>query len=171
MSNLTLERLLEEDLRRVSEIHRVCFSSDSKMPGDSLIWLKSNLSAAPRFQYYVAKKEDQIVGYILWMELGGFRNDAVLELEQIGVSPGYRSQGVGTFLIQESLREYIRTVLVPQERKLKLVKITTGTENKAQELYKKTLGAEPECVIRDLFGSDELVMLARYEQIKNKLTP
>tara|TARA_Y100000310_G_C20568498_1_gene756785 strand:- start:49 stop:564 length:516 start_codon:yes stop_codon:yes gene_type:complete len=170
MSEFTLEKLVEKDLERLSELHRECFSNDSKDTEDSLIWLRSNYNASPRFQYYVAKQEGEIIGYILWMELGGLREEAVLELEQIGVSSSHREQGVGTFLIQESLREYTKRVLDPQGRKLKLVKITTGTENEAQGLYKKALGAESECVIKDFFSSDELIMIARSKQIQERLT-
>jgi ribosomal protein S18 acetylase RimI-like enzyme len=163
MSNLTIEILLEKDLGRLSELHRECFPRDSKDTEESLTWLKSNFNASPRFQYYVAKQEEKIVGYILWIELGGFREEAVLELEQIGVSSDHRGKGVGTFLIKESLKDYKKRILGPQGRKLKLIKITTGTENEAQGLYKKTLGAEPECIMKDFFSSDELIMLARFE--------
>jgi hypothetical protein len=45
---------------------------------------------------------------------------------------------------------------------LKLVEILTGTENKAQRLYAKTLGAESVAIIPDLYRSDERVMVARF---------
>ena len=46
--------------------------------------------------------------------------------------------------------------------KLKLVEVTTGTENQAQRLYQKTLDAQPEAVIKDFFRGDEVIMLARF---------
>jgi len=43
---------------------------------------------------------------------------------------------------------------------LKSILISTRTDNKAQELYKKTLGAEVVSVIKNLYSADEVIMIA-----------
>jgi hypothetical protein len=39
--------------------------------------------------------------------------------------------------------------------------VTTRTDNHAQRLYRKALGATPEAVIQDLYSADEVIMVAR----------
>jgi ribosomal protein S18 acetylase RimI-like enzyme len=68
-------------------------------------WIKCNFKVFPRMQYFVAQFKGKVLGYILWVEKGGFRKNAVLELEQIAVHPDYRGIGIGTKLIKESLKE------------------------------------------------------------------
>ncbi|RLG50623.1 MAG: N-acetyltransferase [Thermoproteota archaeon] len=124
-------------------------------------WIRCNFNAYPRMQYFVAEIDGRVVGYILWVEKGGFRKEAVLELEQIGVLRDYRGQGIGSKLIIKSLEE-MKKYLMGRGSKLKLVEVTTGTSNQAQKLYIKTLNAKPECLIKDLFRGDELIMIARF---------
>ena len=128
-------------------------------------WIMCNFSAFPRTQYFVAKgpkgPPGKISGYILWIEKGGFRKQAVFELEQIAVAKDFQGQGIGTQLIEESLLE-IKKYLKKRGSILKAVEVTTGTDNKAQGLYKKTLGAEIECVVKNLFRGDEVIMIARF---------
>lgn len=53
---------------------------------------------------FVARDEkDQIVGYIQWIQKSGFRNESVIELEQIAVLQNKRGKGIGALLIRESL--------------------------------------------------------------------
>lgn len=158
--NFTVRRMNEVDIYGVAKLNQECFSGNRDNSEMAALWISSNFAAYPRMQYFVAEDESGIVGYILWMEKGGFRKEAVLELEQIGVAASQRGKGIGIKLIEESLRE-IKKFLADQGRRLKLVEVTTGTENEAQRLYKKTLGAEPECIIKELFRGDELVMIAR----------
>jgi len=123
-------------------------------------WVRCNFSAFPRTQYFVAEENKEICGYILWIEKGGFRNESVFELEQIAVGKKFQGQGIGTKLITESLPE-IKKYLKKRGAVLKAIEVTTGTDNKAQSLYKKTLGAEIECVVKNLFRGDEVIMIAR----------
>ena len=48
---------------------------------------------------------------------------------------------------------------------LKAVEVTTGVENQAQKLYEKTLGAKIECVVKDLFRGDEVIMVGRFKNV------
>ncbi len=125
-------------------------------------WVKCNFSAFPRMQYFVAKEAGKISGYVFWVEKGGFREESVWELEQIAIKEVSQGKGIGTQLIEESFLE-IKKYLEKRGSKLKAIEVTTGTENRAQNLYKKTLGAEVECVVKNLFRGDEVIMVARFK--------
>lgn len=149
-----------KDVAKVALIHRNCFLNDAASLKNSEEWIRANLSAFPRTRYYVAEENSGIAGYILWMEKGGFRQDAVLELEQIGVHNDFRGRGIGTLLIRDSFAD-VHKEIYGQGRSIKLVEVTTGTENEAQKLYAKTLGAKVEAVLKDFFTGDEAIMIAR----------
>ncbi len=158
---MEIKELEKHEIQKVVEIASQSFSG-LKDQIKALKWVECNFNAHPRMQYFVAKSENKILGYILWVEKGGFRQESVWELEQIAIKPEFRGQGIGTKLIIESL-EKIKKYLKKRNSKLKLVELTTGTENKAQELYKRTLGAEVEAIIKNLFRGDEALMIARFK--------
>ncbi len=150
----------EEDVADMVKVYLDCFKG-MRDPKDVGKWITCNFKAYPRMQYFVADADGKVVGYILWVEKGGFRKEAVLELEQIGVLSDYRGKGIGSKLVVKSLEE-LKRYLNERGSRLKLVEVTTGTSNQAQRLYSKTLNAKPECVIRDLYRGDELIMIARF---------
>ncbi len=155
-----IRRMREEDVKGMVQVYLDCFRG-MRDPEVVETWIRCNIRAYPRMQYFVAEADGKVVGYILWVEKGGFRKEAVLELEQIGVLKEYRGKGIGSKLVLRSLEE-MKKYLNERGSRLKLVEVTTGTENKAQRLYIKTLNAKPECVIRDLYRGDELIMIARF---------
>lgn len=157
---IKIRRAKKRDLLKIAKLNQECFSAHRENFKRALLWTKSNFRAYPRMRYFVAQDKKEIVGYILWMEKGGFRKEAVWELEQIGVKTEKRGMGIGTKLIRESLKR-IKRDLKKQKRKLKLIEVTTGIKNEAQKLYRKTLGAKPECKIKDFFNGDEVTMIAR----------
>ncbi len=158
--DVLVRRMRENDMDGMIKVYLDCFKG-MKDPKVVEKWIRCNFNAYPRMQYFVAEMDGRVVGYILWVEKGGFRKEAVLELEQIGVLRGYRGQGIGSKLIIKSLEE-MKRYLIERGSKLKLVEVTTGTSNQAQKLYIKTLNAKPECLIKDLFRGDELIMIARF---------
>ena len=160
---MKIRRMVEDDLEDVVEIASLSFHG-MRDREKARKWIECNMRCYPRMQYFVAEDEEgRVLGYILWVEKGGFREKAVLELEQIAVKPGFRGRGIGTKLVLDSLEE-MKKYLEERGSKLKLVIVTTGTENFAQRLYKKTLNAEVECVIKNLFRGDEAIMIARFEE-------
>ena len=158
---LSVRSMRKEDLGVVVQIHRECFPLDNSTLEDARQWIGASWRATPRTAYFVLMNEEgQIGGYILWMEKGGFRKEAVLDLEQIGVTPLWRGQGGGHLLITESLK-WLKDYLVLQERVLKLVTVTTSANNEAQSLYESALGAVVEATIFDLYVGNEVIMVAR----------
>ena len=166
MMEIEIKRMVKEQIPQVATVASNCFGGLRDI-NVAKKWIECNFNAFPRMQYFVAHLEDKIVGYILWMEKGGFRQESVMELEQIGVHPDFRGRGVGTKLVTESFKE-IKNYLKERGSKLKLIEITTGTENEAQRLYRKTLKAKPECKIKDLFRGDEVIMIAREGENENQ---
>jgi ribosomal protein S18 acetylase RimI-like enzyme len=157
---MEIKRANNQDLEKISQIASENFSGLKDIK-DARQWVACNFSAFPRVQYFVAEDSGNITGYILWLEKGGFRKESVFELEQIAVAKNFQGQGIGTFLIEKSFLE-IKKHLEERGAKLKAVEVTTGTDNRAQQLYKKALGANPECVIKDFFRGDEVIMIARF---------
>ena len=150
----------KKDLKRMAEIASNNFSG-LKEKKDAIKWITCNLNAFPRMQYFVAKNGKNIAGYVLWVEKGGLRKESVWELEQIAVEKEFQGQGIGSQLIEKSLLE-IKNYLKKRKSVLKLVEVTTGTDNQAQNLYKKTIKAESECIVKDFFRGDEVIMIARF---------
>ena len=147
---------LPDDLPMVARIHAEAFPRQRR----SEEWISCNANAYPRFRYFVAEVDGNVVGYVLWMEKSGFRAEVVLELEQIAVAPDRRRRGIGAELISASLLG-IAQDLRARGSSLRSVVVTTRADNEAQHLYRRVLGAEVEATLKNLFAADEVVMIAR----------
>lgn len=146
----------QDDVEIVSKIHAQQFPRQDS----SLVWVSCNFAAFPRIMLFVARDEkDHVVGYIQWIHKSGFRKQAVIELEQIAVLTSYQGKGIGTKLIEESLKQ-IQISLDDSNSKLKAILVSTRSDNKARSLYEKVLGAKEIVTIKDLFSNDEVLMLA-----------
>ena len=156
MVDLKIRIMNGSDLNEASLVHKAAFPRQSF----SYEWLECNLKAYPRFLSFVAEVNNQIVGYIIWAQKSGFRAEAVLELEQLAVSPQFQGQGIGRNLIEKSL-PLVKEELAKKNSTLKHIMVTTRADNHAQELYKSTLGAEVEATISNLYSADEVLMIAR----------
>ncbi len=123
-------------------------------------WFRACWAAQPRMRYWVAERPGGVVGYILWMEKGGFRADAVVELEQVAVRSAERDRGIGGELVRRSF-EALAALIASEGRKVKLIEVTTGSEQGAVEFYRRTLGAEVVAKVPGLFRGDEYILIAR----------
>jgi ribosomal protein S18 acetylase RimI-like enzyme len=146
----------EEDIDAVAKIHEQQFSRQK----DSVKWISCNFAAFPRIMMFVARDEkDKVIGYIQWIQKSGFRQESVIELEQIAVLKEQQEKGTGTLLIEESLK-YVKAYLADTNSNLKAILVTTRTDNMAKSLYEKVLNAKEVAVIKDLYSHDEVIMLA-----------
>ena len=146
----------EIDITAVARVHELAFSRQQ----DSEKWISCNFRASPRILIYVANQGTEIIGYIQWAQKSGFRPEVVIELEQIGVLPSHQNKGVGSTLINESLK-MVKTELKSSNSIIKHIMVTTRADNYAQQLYRKMIGAEIECTLKDLYSADEVIMIAR----------
>lgn len=153
---LKVRAMRSEDLSQAAEVHRHAFARQTL----SYEWLECTWRAFPRTCCYVATIEEVVRGYIVWVQKSGFRADVIAELEQIAVDPSFQGQGIGTSLITLSLQK-VRNQLSERGAQLKHIMVTTRADNHAQALYKKTLEAEVEATITNLYSADEVIMIAR----------
>jgi ribosomal protein S18 acetylase RimI-like enzyme len=146
----------EEDIPAVAKVHSEQFPRQK----DSLKWISCNFAAFPRVLMFVARDEkDKIIGYIQWIQKSGFRQQSVIELEQIAVLKTQQGKGNGSLLIEQSLK-HIKDYLADTNSTLKAILVTTRTDNQAKALYEKVLKAKEIAVIKDLYSHDEVIMLA-----------
>jgi ribosomal protein S18 acetylase RimI-like enzyme len=157
---LMIKPAYQKDLSAIAKINLACFHGCANLK-ESQKWVFCNFRAWPRFQYFIIKEKNKTIGYILWYFKGGWRQKSVLELEQIAIDPNCQGQGFGIRLIQESLNQLMK-YLKKEKRKLKAILVTTGTEQKAKELYEKTLKAKPTAKIKGLFRGDEIILIRKY---------
>ncbi len=157
-------KIPKDTLNELVSIHKTCFPDDARNPEDRKGIFKA-WNNPPIMRYWVAKKAGNVVSYIRWVEHGGVRPEAVIELEQIAVHPHYQRHGIAKQLIKTSIEE-IQHDLQLDERTIKLVYVMTGNDNYAQELYRETLGAEIAAEIPSFYEDDktnenEVVMISR----------
>ena len=158
-SGTRVREATHSDLPAIARIGAESFSG-LRPPERATQWVASCFAAFPRMRYWVAELDGNIVAYILWVEKGGFRDQAVVELEQIAVSPALRGRGIGHELVTESVKS-IEQHIRNRGGVLKLVEVTTGSEQHAIDFYRQTLGAEVVAQIPDYFRGDEFVLIAR----------
>jgi ribosomal protein S18 acetylase RimI-like enzyme len=149
----------EEDLPEIAAIGAESFSGLRPLENGNR-WVRACWGAQPRMRYWVADRLGRLEGYILWIEKGGFRPEAVVELEQIAVRTSLRGQGIGGELIRRSLRE-LGQLIERDHRRIKVIEVTTGSEQGAVEFYRRTLGADVVAKVPGLFRGDEYILLAR----------
>jgi ribosomal protein S18 acetylase RimI-like enzyme len=154
--SVRIRRYSESDLAAVADVHAEAFTRQL----DSKAWIACNARAYPRMRFYVAEAEGGVRGFILWTEKSGFRQDVVLELEQIAVAAAYRKRGIGERLVVQSLPEVAKQ-LAARCATIRAVLVSTRADNDAQRLYRKTLGAEIEARVPSLYSADEVLMVAR----------
>jgi ribosomal protein S18 acetylase RimI-like enzyme len=155
-NTMHIRKMITDDINGVADIHRAVFVRQQM----SREWIEANFRAFPRMQYFVAEESRVICGFIHWTQKSGFRPEVVIELEQIAVHPEYQKRGVGQKLIEKSL-PLIRLQIAQRGARLKHIIITTRADNYAQKLYRKTLSAEVEATITNLYSADEVVMIRR----------
>ena len=166
-TNKILEKVVIKQLKRneIDKLVPIYLDAFQGMTSPELAkqWLHCNLRAFPQKICFGAWYNSSLLGYAVWTEKGGFRVQAVWELEQIAVLSEYRGRGIGAKLIHDSLTE-IKDYLKKRRANLKLVKVTTGVANESRRLYEKVLGAKQESIVRDFYEGDEQIMIARFDQ-------
>ena len=155
----------KEDINQVARIYLQCFKGMQEFKVAKK-WITLRHNSFPASQFFVVTLDKKFLGYIQWVELGGFRKNAVLELEQIAVSPEHQGKGIGEKLVKESLKQ-VSSYLHNRKSTIKLIKVTTGTANEAQKFYRNVLKAKPVAVIPDFFRSDEAILISRKTEISD----
>ncbi len=157
---LNIREMVYEDIPYIVDIYMQSFKGMRDYNSVER-WITIKFNSKPISIYYVALLDNKVIGYILWSEHGGFRDNAIIELEQIAVSKMHRCKGVASRLIVDSLRMFNKDYIASRGARIKLVMVTTAYTNNAKRLYEKVLNAKQVAVINDLYASDESILIAR----------
>jgi ribosomal protein S18 acetylase RimI-like enzyme len=157
--SLLIRKTNPSDVLAIADIHRTTFPRQT----NSIAWVSATIAAEPRMFVFVAELESTPIGYIFWAQKSGIRPAAVVELDQIAILPTFRGKGFAESLIRESLA-LVMFELEKNNQTLKSVLISTRSDNQAQHLYKKVLGAKVVATIEDLYSAAEVLMVA---EVKN----
>ena len=145
----------DEDIKDIATVHGKAFVRQHS----SLLFIKCMFSAYPLFRIFVFD-DTRIKGYAIWAEKSGFREQAVIELVQVGILPEYQNNGLGSQLL---LKSYELTEQQIQERggTIGSILITTADDNPAIALYKRLFGVELRGAIPNLFRHPEIILVAK----------
>lgn len=151
--NIVVRKAEKTDSSSIAEMYSRCFEREKMHE----IWVEANMNAFPRYAYYVAEQNAKPVGYACWVVKSGFRDRAVVELEQVGVLPQYSGKGIGKSLLLQSFEKF-REHLMGLSIEVKAVYVTTREGNFAEDLYTKLFNIERQGVIKNYGSGDEVVL-------------
>lgn len=147
----------KDDLASISDIYERCFAREK----NHAEWIEANFSAFPRMRYYLVSVDRVVVGYALWSVKSGFRDNSIVELEQLAVVPELRGRGVGKTLLEQSFDQF-KQHLSEKGIAVKAIYLTTRDGNSAESLYHKVFGVEREGIIKNYGSGDEVILFKQY---------
>jgi len=132
----------KSDIQTLQNLNDEVFTDNYKYDSDlKMDWAQSEtgkkyfteLVENPKAICFIAKDGEKAVGYIACSSKDfGYRKGKYIEIENMGVSPSYRSQGIGSLLIDKALG-------LAKERGFNKVYVNAYSENlKAVEFYEKS---------------------------------
>jgi GNAT superfamily N-acetyltransferase len=140
-------------LERIAQIYLQCFPNER----NHRLWIRASYSSFPRAVYYVIEEANIISGYILWSVKNGFRDAAIVELEQVAVDPLYSGRGLGRVMIKNSFTQFKQHVK-DTGHLVGAVMVTTSEGNYAESLYKSTLNVSRTALIKGYGSGNEIVL-------------
>ncbi len=161
MGNMNIRRMEDDAIEGVARVHQAVFGARQR---HSERWVRLQSQVFPLNQFFVATANGEVVGYILWSEIGGFRTDPILELRQMGVLEEYRGMHIGSRLVTESYERIKAEMVSEGSNSPYRVLVTAARSNeRAISLYEKTLGAVEEGCLKNFYGpgKDEVLLVAR----------
>ena len=154
---MTVKQASKFNIDGISKVYSVCFPREVNHD----IWINSCFNSYPKSVYYVFMDNNDTQGYILWSVKNGFRTNAIIELEQLGVHPEQAGQGIGRKLISESFQLF-KSHLADLGLNIGSVMVTTSEGNYAEKLYKSTLGVSRNGLIEGYGSGNELILFKKY---------
>ncbi|MEH6453784.1 MAG: GNAT family N-acetyltransferase [Psychromonas sp.] len=145
------------EMDSLREIYSLCFPNEILQDE----WVMSNMCSYPRMVYYVAICDDDVVGYAHWSVKSGFRDRAIVELEQVAVLPRFSKRGIGEYLLDQSFSLF-KAHLSLLGVGIKGIYITTREGNFAENLYKRVFAVERQGVIENYGSGNEVILFKSY---------
>ncbi|MFT6987566.1 MAG: ribosomal protein S18 acetylase RimI-like enzyme [Psychromonas sp.] len=156
--NVRILKAEKNHIPGIALIYKKCFPRESMHRE----WIASTYASFPRASYFIVEIEGEVVAYILWCFKNGFREQSILELEQIGVAPEFRGKGIAKDLIKKSF-ELISAEVSRLNLNIKSIIVTTREGNHAEAIYKSALGVERVALIKGYGSGDEVILLKSIE--------
>lgn len=150
---MNIRQAKDTDIEEITKIYATCFPKER----NHKLWIEASFNSYPRGVYYVIENDDVISGYILWCVKNGFRNNTIVELEQIGVHPDHARRGLGRNLIETSITEFKKHVN-KIGHSVEAIFVTTSEGHFAEKLYKSTLGVSRSAVISGYANGNEVIL-------------
>jgi hypothetical protein len=150
---ISIRKIEEEDIVATGQLYHLVFPE--RQLSEELIWCL--FKSFPKSQCFVAELDREIVGLVVWTSKSGFRSEAFIELEHLGVHTKYRNKHIATCLIKQSL-SMVAKQLLHQDAVLKTIVINTRLDSISQSLFKKILATESIAKISEL---DMTILLTR----------
>ncbi len=151
-----IRRMVETDIQTVADLHALVFPRQTF----SQDWIACTFRSFPMSQMFVAEQAGKIVGFVMWTEKSGFRQQAFVELVQGGTDPEHQGEGICTKLVRTSLR-MVADKIAERGAVLKSIIVNTRADNhSALNICKNVLKAEQVAVVPGVFSADELYFVA-----------
>ncbi|GAA6131495.1 GNAT family N-acetyltransferase [Halopseudomonas sabulinigri] len=153
---MNIRYMKRNDLAGAVQVHQQAFGRQAQSP----YWIEVTLEAFPRFLCFVAEEGAQILGYLIWAQQRGYRDEASLELDQIAVLPEFLSEQVARRLIEESM-PHVSAQLASQGICAKHINISLRDDEHLHRPYQAALDIEVTTAISELYRIDKVMMAAK----------
>ena len=150
---MTIRQSNKFNLDGIASVYSLCFPREVNHE----MWINSCFNSYPKSVYYVFMDNNDTQAYILWSVKNGFRENTIIELEQLGVHPEHAGNGIGRKLITESLALF-KSHVASLELNVGAIMVTTSEGNYAEKLYTSTLGVTRNGLIEGYGSGNELVL-------------
>ena len=161
----------KEDLETMAKIGIACFPGDFKDGfgaigeinnyNNSCNWFEARMLNERFARYHVAEENGEVLGYVFHQMLGGL--SGIVQLEQIGVNPEHRRKGIGTTLIQESEKFWLKHLVEEFGKSLYKMLLTTSKDNLVAQFMYTNCGFEYEAKIKNMYwGNDEEIWVKEF---------
>ncbi|MEH6567010.1 MAG: GNAT family N-acetyltransferase [Halopseudomonas sp.] len=144
------------DLAAAMQVHQHAFGRAAQSP----YWIEVTLEAFPRFLCFVAADAGQVLGYLIWSQKHGYRDEATVELDQIAVLPEHVGDEVARQLIEESM-PHVSAQLASQGICVKHINVSLREDEHLHRPYQTALDVEVATAIAGLYRLDETLMAAK----------
>jgi ribosomal protein S18 acetylase RimI-like enzyme len=146
----------EADILGAAEVHRRAFPRQTF----SEEWVRCNLAAFPMTFCYVAEAKGKIIGLVIYVQKSGFRQEAIVEIEQCCVDPDFQGNNIGKSFAKETI-PMVASEIAKRGAKLKTILANTRENNYPVISILENLGAKAIASISEMFTAAEVYYVIR----------
>lgn len=140
---IEVREAISDDKDSMVRINRSAFPHGNARDHHARLWIEKNWNSP---YFVITSNKLNVIGYILWVVKGGYKDRIACELERTAIDENYRPKGFGSYLTKVSLIKFqdsLRLKFALPQLKIGVVHLTTGCNNhQAQLFYRKILQVE-----------------------------